>query len=122
MTETKFTPVPWIVLDQTIMSDQEYEDLYNCQNHARLETIWNGKEIIAEVCAWDDRITEKSLSANAHLIAAAPDMYEELECARDVFRFYQSHHEFKGGTEKAIRNKKIADRIDRLLAKARGEA
>jgi len=79
MTETKFTHVPWIVLDQTIMSDQEYEDLYNCQNHARLETIWNGKEIIAEVCAWDDRITEKSLSANAHLIAAAPELYNFVE-------------------------------------------
>lgn len=60
-------------------------------------------------------------TANLNIIAAAPDMYEELECARDVFRFYQSHHEFKGGTEKAIRNKEIADRIDRLLAKARGD-
>lgn len=58
----------------------------------------------------------------AHLIAAAPDMYEELECARDIFRFYQSHHESKDGTEKALQNKEIADSIDRVLAKARGEA
>jgi len=102
MSKTKFTPGPWIA------------------------RIGNGIEVcgpdavaIAEIWVRGNKELE---TANAHLIAVAPDMYEELECARDVFRFYQSHHEFKGGTEKAIRNKEIADRIDRLLAKARGEA
>jgi len=100
MSETKFTPGPWILENRLNICDE-----YDCF----LEPIY---------LHIHDRISD----ADAHLIAAAPDMYEELECARDVFRFYQSHHEFKGGTEKAIRNKKIADRIDRLLAKARGEA
>jgi hypothetical protein len=99
MSETKFTPGPW---------RYDYEDGY-CG------------EIIASTGKTVATFTDEPSAQDAHLIAAAPDMYEELECARDVFRFYQSHHEFKGGSEKAIRNKEIADRIDRLLAKARGE-
>lgn len=115
MSETKFTPGPWIPAGPSFgepkmkyansvipdRDDDEYPD---------------------DICEMPLLFYDEEQEANAHLIAAAPDMYEELECARDLFRFYQSHHEFKGGTEKAIRNKKIADRIDRLLAKARGEA
>ena len=97
MSETKFTPGPWKI--------GAYESGRMAVDGA------NGEEVTGYIDIED-----------AHLISAAPDMYEELECARDVFRFYQSHHEFKGGTEKAIRNKEIADRIDRLLAKTRGEA
>jgi len=103
MSETKFTPGPWHWVDHGSFINIESKD---CNSIASLFSY----------------ATPEIEEPNAHLIAAAPDMYEELECARDVFRFYQSHHEFKGGTEKAIRNKEIADRIDRLLAKARGEA
>ena len=103
MSETKFTPGPWSV------RKHGYPIITDDAKNRWIATIHSvGPE---------NEVRE----ANAHLIAATPDMYEELECAKDVFRFYQSHHEFKGGTEKAIRNKEIADRIDRLLAKARGE-
>jgi hypothetical protein len=103
MSETKFTPGPWDVVMGP--SGQLY--------------IEGKGGVLISIVSFGDGIDDE---ANGDLIAAAPDMYEELECARDVFRFYQSHHEFKGGTEKAIRNKEIADRIDRLLAKARGDA
>jgi len=105
MSETKFTPGPWIKRGKGTIETSGW---------AEVAAVMDGQML--------DRVDHETQEANAHLIAAAPDMYEELECARDVFRFYQSHHEFKGGTEKAIRNKEIADRIDRLLAKARGEA
>jgi hypothetical protein len=58
----------------------------------------------------------------AHLIAAAPEMYAELEAAMNVFRFYQGHHAAKGHSEKEQTNKQYADRIAKVLAKARGEA
>ena len=109
MSKTKFTPGPWRYWPCRVDSNAAppmYDFVQFANQHDHVF-----------------RAPLKYLSeADARLIAAAPDMYEELECARDVFRFYQSHHEFKGGTEKAIRNKEIADRIDRLLAKARGEA
>ena len=103
MSKTKFTPGPWYWVDvgsRICIENKSGDEIASVLNYAEPEI-----EI-----------------ADAHLIAAAPDMYAELETAMNVFRFYQSHHEFKGGTEKAIRNKEIADRIDRLLAKARGGA
>jgi len=107
MSETKFTPGPWYAIPKG-GNPEEACAMYRIDN--RQDAPWENFGQIAYAHKDD-----------AHLMAAAPDMYEELECARDVFRFYQSQHEFKGGTEKAIRNKEIADRIDRLLAKARGQ-
>jgi hypothetical protein len=107
MSETKFTPGPWHKDERSDVYVRDSEGDYIAGTYAPMPKRKRAKG---------------ENEANAHLIAAAPDMYEELECARDVFRFYQSHHEFKGGTEKAIWNKEIADRIDRLLAKARGDA
>ena len=108
MSETKFTPGPW-----KLHPKNDYIFSFK-----RLDDWENPRPICSPAVVYKEN---EENEANAYLIAAAPDMYEELERARDVFRFYQSHHEFKGGTDKAIRNKEIADRIDRLLAKARGE-
>lgn len=115
MSETKFSPGPW----KAIRDPLHYGSLSTVYAGSTDEKAGIGAQMLVQIGGWSDPTEQE---ANANLIAAAPDMYEELECARDLFRFYQSHHEFKGGTEKAIRNKKIADRIDRLLAKARGEA
>jgi hypothetical protein len=105
--ETTFTPGPWLV--------EKNEHAFDVCRYLPGDDLSNGRRYRQTIAS------KLYVLPNASLIAAAPDMYEELECARDVFRFYQSHHEFKGGTEKAIRNKEIADRIDRLLVKARGE-
>ena len=52
---------------------------------------------------------------------SAPEMYAELEAAMNVFRFYQGHHAAKGHSDKEQTNKQYADRIEKVLAKARGE-
>jgi hypothetical protein len=51
---------------------------------------------------------DESTIANAHLIAAAPSMYEELE---DLEAWLKYHDDYKGWHV----------RVERLLAKARGE-
>ena len=53
---------------------------------------------------------------------SAPEMYAELEAAMNVFRFYQGHHAAKGHSDKEQTNKQYADRIEKVLTKARGEA
>lgn len=128
MIETKFTTGPWFGMDENGQFNGNHEWSASDENEdvctSEVAPIWSADRVIALVVHSSSSFyarSHPSIKANAHLIAAAPDMYEELECARDVFRFYQSQHEFKGGTEKAIRNKEIADRIDRLLAKARGQ-
>lgn len=60
--------------------------------------------------------------ANAHLIAAAPDMYEALAEAERMFRWYGDGHAAKPDPAKAARNYEMADRLATTLAKARGEA
>ena len=106
MSETKFTPGPWVVYPET-----------------------DGTEICAvnytpglpirQIIARPDR--GANWISNARLIAAAPDMYKELEEALNVFRFYQFHHASKGHSEKEQNNKQYADNIEKVLAKARGE-
>ena len=63
----------------------------------------------------------KKQSANAKLIAAAPELYAELEKCAKLLRSYEHHHLQKGDREKADRNAKQAERCEMVLAKARGE-
>jgi len=97
MTETKFTQGPWKI--------GAYESGQMAVDGA------NGEEVTGYIDPED-----------AHLIAAAPDMYAELEAAMKVFRFYQGHHAAKGHSEKEQTNKQYADKIAKVLEKARGEA
>ena len=64
MTEPKFTPGPW---------EMAYQD-----QHGQL--IVRGKHIEVATC-WHHSVgaIEKEMHANAHLIAAAPELYEALE-------------------------------------------
>jgi hypothetical protein len=62
--------------------------------------------------------------ANAHLIAAAPDMFAVLSLAAAQFRKYADLHAAKGtldGDEKMATNLRYASLCDAALAKARGE-
>jgi len=98
MSETKFTPGPWKVTVSENGIDVGVDGL-------------DGETITGWIEPYD-----------AHLIAAAPDMYAELEAAMNVFRFYQGHHAAKGHSDKEQTNKQHADRIAKVLAKARGES
>ena len=106
MNETKFTPGPWIVTNSHYPSFKEI----------------SGPSFGIKVVMWATGLTEddyQKRSADLHLIAAAPDMYKELEEALNVFRFYQFHHASKGHSEKEQNNKQYADNIEKVLAKAR---
>jgi hypothetical protein len=103
---TKHTPAPWS-LDLGI------------RNAAILDT--KGNEIALVEVGIHDEETELELQANAKLIAAAPDMYIELEKCAKLLRSYQIHHLQKGDREKADRNRRRAENCEKVLAKARGE-
>lgn len=87
MSERKWTPGPWTTgLDsgQWFVADQ------------------NG-ELVATVCEWSTALDQ----ADAHLIAAAPEMYEAL----DALAYHPAHQDTAMGR-----------RARDILAKARGEA
>jgi hypothetical protein len=109
MSETKFTPGPWRSDCGCIYAECQLDE-YGLTNQAPL----------AEVTS--DQFHDDHYVENCHIIAAAPDMYAELEAAMNVFRFYQGHHAAKGHSDKEQTNKQYADRIAKVLGKARGEA
>jgi len=63
--------------------------------------------------------------ADAHLIAAAPDLLEALERAAIQFRHYELSHREKGTDDsmrKAEVNADLAYDLEQVIAKAKGEA
>ena len=66
---SKHTPGPWVSFRPNDMSDSL--------------KIYCGTHCIASVGMGDDPI--EVINANAHLIAAAPDLYDALELFVDVF-------------------------------------
>lgn len=95
MAETKFTPRPWSIFGP--LSDK-HEPAYRVSAERTLSLT---------VSPCPDGFVHGENKANAHLIAAAPDLYEALELLLSA----QGKME-----EKAIKMAKAA------LAKARGEA
>lgn len=101
MNEPKFTPGPWHVLYDELL------DEYRCIIH-------NEKNFLIAIVSLavirrGETYKEKQL-ANAHLIAAAPEMYQMLEM---VLRDWE--------LPDVDAQAKYAPKIERLLAKARGE-
>lgn len=94
MAKTKFTPGPWSIFGP--LSDK-YDPAYRVSAERTLSLT---------VSACPDGFVQGENKANAHLIAAAPELYEALELLLSA----QGQME-----EKAIKMAKVA------LAKARGE-
>lgn len=65
--------------------------------------------------------SKRETAANEFLIAAAPDMLDALNLARDKFRSYQIHHYTKKAFDKAYANQKIADYLQIVIDKATGQ-
>lgn len=105
MTEPKFTPPTWTVYERW---------------NGQLE-IHGNERVVGddEIC---DVVAENVLERDANLIAAAPLMYLELEALVTLFREYEAHHLQKSDNFKAERNRLCAEKIERVLAKARGES
>lgn len=76
MSEPKFTKGPW----QTINISWEYSVITD-EDAARIAQVFIRDEVDEET---QDKF-EEIKDANANLIAAAPDMYEALECACDQY-------------------------------------
>ena len=102
MTELKATPGPWAYDVTVAFSDRP--DLPCVVDEYRL--------IVAQ--CWDDGHSDDECEANAHLIAAAPDLYEALDALE-----YQL-----GGETDAVKRRfaDVRSKARAALAKARGEA
>lgn len=71
-----------------------------------------GGKCIAQTTLVINEATEEENTANAHLIAAAPDMYEALKGVKEWFLFTGVHAPLHGATE---------GNIDKALAKVEGK-
>lgn len=91
---TKFTKGEWV------------RDYYNVKTES-------GK-LIAD-CGFSDEGCDKEEQANAHLIAAAPDMYKKLEDMSELLTMLDPH------THANIELDCVVYDIEELLKKARGE-
>ena len=107
MTETKFTPGPWVVENPV----GEEVGLTIVQDGLK-PGEWTFLALVAKHDGDDGRrISSREQRANAHLIAAAPDLYEMLsDCISSMQAIGVK------GLDQEIKNGLTA------LAKARGEA
>lgn len=96
----KFTPGPWEVVGHQIEAVGEFQDRrctgYGCNNNFVCD-LDDG-----EYHEYDD---EEECAANAHLIAAAPEMYRMLEQLHSILSNFPV----------------LQGEIDKVLKKARGE-
>lgn len=106
MGEVKFTPGPW---------SQEGPDEFGDHN-----ILHPGDALAIGAVVSNLRKPAETL-ANAHLIAAAPDLYEAVSRAARMFRHYEELHRAKGtkdGDDKAASNAGIAEFCEAALTKA----
>lgn len=111
MSEAKFTPGPWVLIEGQFDSEVEVTTETRQQNSK------------GEICGMDiyfDGSHGVEQPANAHLIAAAPEMYESIESdvIRLEFDLAQLGHGFAHAAEEI--NAELNAK-KKLLAKARGE-
>ena len=106
--EAKFTPGPW-----SIAHDGNYPRI---RKHFRTDHHMDVCGPVHGYMYADDETANQA--ANAHLIAAAPDMYEALE-SLIITQEYKEEH----GKDKAyeLARKTSWNKVKAALAKARGE-
>ncbi len=97
-TQVKHTPGPWIVNEEGRMVEAQLPNLRNEYEH---------------ICDFRGGIRGQINAANAHLIAAAPAMYEALKAALDYYRGV-----FTGN---AVTDKMMLSKLAQALAQAEGK-
>ena len=98
MTERKWTPGPWYV--------------------SNMSEIFHGDDCnLADCWSVHADIDEDECEANAHLIAAAPDMYDALESAEESIATFIGVHGYPTDSGAG----EILRQVSAALAKARGE-
>lgn len=97
----KYTQGPWNI--------DETEDTLFLRAAGKLDAIVAQVELNSEICSTADEVEPNQQRANAHLLAAAPDMYEILKTLSLVVA--------ANGQQTLL----LAD-LNRVLAKANGVA
>ena len=117
--QPKWTPGPWALNIRASMGDATGEIVAEIEptNSAR---DYRGDITRLQSCCHIGGIGHEELTANANLIAAAPDLYAALDAA---MAFIESHVADPDITDVMIRNyRTLQDLRPRdVLAKARGE-
>ena len=124
MSEAKFTPGPWKVSEAYLQNGL-------CNNDGCIAVL-KGDDDYAHICAVSmqspapRRGAYKSVcaerDANAHLIAAGPELYEEGGQSAATLRMAASFLRDHGQTSIAQMAEEQAAKQDAALRKARGEA
>ena len=106
MTEVKHTPGPWLIEEDD--HEEEFE-IYPQKDGPPPLGRW------AEICTVKDY--HGSPKANAHLIAAAPDLLEALKAAVSALEWWEREHQCcSGATDEQMAI------INAAIAKAEGRA
>lgn len=113
--ETKFTPGPWLVPDQTWRRELTVE--LSGDDRIKCPGSGGAMSYTKTVCTLNWSGTDEWM-ANAHLIAAAPDMYEALE---RLCTLNDEHGPF-GGEMYQDRIDRAWDKAKSAVSKARGES
>ena len=113
MSDPKFTPGPWTAFDTGYQSDVDGWPHYSI-GISEFET----HAVVRPGC--EEILENADLRANAHLIAAAPDLYDALVNMADDYEEYE-YNQFTGKYDNPTFNPDILRRARSALAKARGE-
>ncbi|HGN2048570.1 TPA: hypothetical protein ACKRY8_002612 [Proteus mirabilis] len=115
--EFKGTPAPWIISDSghSIMDSEQFI-FADVRRHAIL-CRWHEKGFEH----WDDEGASKDIGietkqANAHLIAAAPELLEAL-----IEIVEMQSNNYGDGMTTHIKLKKLAEKANKAIAKALGQ-
>lgn len=116
--ETKFTKGPWFTEYRENQSGMYNQDVFDANGKTICECSWYEAETTIEIDGEVRRAIGTNREANAHLIAAAPEMYATLERVISNYQTVASLVEQQGYETSYSKDVAI---IDALLAKARGE-
>lgn len=138
MTEPKFTPGPWFIWREAALKAEGYprddieEDLlYRCSHDIMAgiptkisRSVLGGCKSVVSIDSDDFDCAEelearKETLANAHLIAAAPELYEALVQMLEAMVLYEM--DVAGEGDVPQRHRDLMRRTRAALAKARGE-
>ena len=111
---TEYTPGPWKIDETTIGLEDEYQswwqEIFEISSEQENSHIWIA---FVQRNPYPGSKHNKQMKANAHLLAAAPDLYEALEMVRDADEDCR-----KDGFDTIPPSARA--KIDKALAKAEG--
>ncbi len=117
MSEAKFTKENWVIGSHKIKDAEDCN--VECNQDCGWSYVGTAEKTVALVVT--KSYTDNDIIDNAYLIAAAPDLYEEIEREAAAIRFELEFNKISITTRKSAALKSALSRKEKLLAKARGE-